>query len=104
MMYGWRAAFKVLRSYYYVHKLYTIQQVISRWAPASDNNNTEAYIRKVCELTGMMPDEILRSPNTCSTDWLKLGIAMAIVENGTDVLDYFACLEGFAQATTKTTV
>ena len=42
MKYGWRAAFKVLRTYYYVHKLYTIEQIISRWAPASDNNNTEA--------------------------------------------------------------
>lgn len=45
---GFRAAVCLVKRY----KLYgkeTIRQIISRWAPPSDNNNTETYINVVCK-------------------------------------------------------
>ena len=53
--YGWRAAFCLLtKTYFARYHLETIRQLISRWAPASENN-TRAYIQKVSRLTGIAP-------------------------------------------------
>ena len=47
MEYGWRAAFYLLtRTYYHKYRLYTIRDIISRWAPPSEND-TGAYIQNV---------------------------------------------------------
>ena len=93
---GWRAAFYLLtRTYYHTHRLYTIRGIISRWAPPQDHNNTEAYIRNVCKRTGIGPDEPLGIPSQQPARWMMLGAAMAIQENGTDSLDYFAMLRGW---------
>ena len=93
---GWRAAFYLLtRTYYHTHRLYTIRGIISRWAPPQDHNNTEAYIRNVCKRTGIGPDEPLGIPSQQPARWMMLGMAMAIQENGTDSLDYFAMLRGW---------
>ena len=103
MEWGWRAAFYLLtRTYYHTHRLYTIRGIISRWAPPQDHNNTEAYIRNVSRLTGIGPDEPLGIPSEKPSRWMMLGAAMAIQENGlgkpngTDSLDYFAMLRGWA--------
>ena len=40
---GFRAAFMLLSTYYLKHKCCTIRQVITRWAPPSENN-TANYI------------------------------------------------------------
>ena len=83
--YGWRAAFYLLtRTYYHKYRLYTIRAIISRWAPPNENL-TATYIQNVCRLTGIAPDEPLGIPS----------MAMAIQENGTDSLDYFAMLRGW---------
>ncbi|PXZ95415.1 structural protein, partial [Pseudomonas aeruginosa] len=37
------------------HALRTIRQIISRWAPPSENN-TESYIRQVAARVGVAPD------------------------------------------------
>jgi hypothetical protein len=46
MDYGFRAAFCILRTYFSKRGVRTLRQLISRWAPPTENN-TEAYIRKV---------------------------------------------------------
>ena len=93
--YGWRAAFYLLtRTYYHKYRLYTIRGIVSRWAPESENN-TRAYIENVSRLTGIAPDEPIGIPSIQSARWMMVGVAMAIQENGTSSLDYFAMLRGW---------
>ena len=97
--YGWRAAFYLLtRTYYHRYRAYTIRGIISRWAPPQDHNNTEAYIKNVSRLTGIDPDEPIGIPSEKPARWLMVGAAMAIQENGTESLDYFAMLRGWQMA------
>ena len=96
MEWGWRAAFYLLtRTYYHKYRLYTIRTIVQKWAPAIENN-TKAYINNVSRLTGIDPDEPLGIPSEQPSRWIALGIAMAIQENGTESLDYFAMLRGWA--------
>ena len=93
--YGWRAAFYLLtRTYYHKYRLFTIRAIISRWAPPNENQ-TATYIENVCRLTGIAPDEPIGIPSDQPARWMALGVAMAIQENGTDSLDYFAMLKGW---------
>ena len=93
--YGWRAAFYLLtRTYYHKYRLYTIRGIVSKWAPESENN-TKAYIANVSRLTGINPDEPIGIPSEKPSRWMMVGVAMAIQENGTDSLDYFAMLRGW---------
>ncbi len=92
---GWRAAFYLLtRTYYQKYRLTTIRAVISRWAPPNENH-TEVYIQNVARLTGIKPDEPLGDPKEHPARWLLLGAAMAIQENGTTSMDWFAMLRGW---------
>lgn len=57
MQYGIRAGFKILRNYMSgyggrVKPLVTVHDIISRWAPASEND-TCRYIYSVCRMTGL---------------------------------------------------
>lgn len=52
MHYGLRAGFILLRRYIERYHLDTVTEIISRWAPASENN-TRAYINRVCERMGI---------------------------------------------------
>ena len=95
MKWGWRAAFRLLcHTYYGKYKLRTIRAIITRWAPPKENN-TEAYIRCVTDRIGIGPDKELGDPQTHPTQWMMIGIAMAIVENGTTNLDYLSMLKGW---------
>ena len=95
MEYGWRAAFKLLtRTYYHTYRLFTIRAIVSKWAPANENN-TKAYIANVSKMTGIGPDEPIGIPTEKPARWMMVGIAMAIQENGTSSLDYFAMLRGW---------
>ena len=58
MAWGYRAAFIVLRTYCHKYGLRTVRDIIARWAPPEDGNDTENYIRKVCVLTGQMPQPV----------------------------------------------
>ena len=94
--YGWRAAFYLLtRTYYHKYRLYTIRAVINRWAPEADHNDTAAYIANVSRLTGISPDEPIGIPSEKPARWMMLGVAMAIQENGTSSIDWFAMLRGW---------
>ena len=93
--YGWRAAFCLLtRTYYHKYRLYTIRAIVSRWAPSCEND-TRAYVENVSRLIGIAPDEPLGDPSERPARWMKVGLAMAIQENGTSSLDYFAMLQGW---------
>ena len=92
---GWRAAFYLLtRTYYHKYRLFTIRAIVQKWAPAIENN-TKAYIANVSRLTGIDADEPLGIPSDQPARWIALGTAMAIQENGTESLDYFAMLRGW---------
>ena len=93
--YGWRAAFWLLtRTYYHQYRLFTIRGIIQKWAPPHENN-TRAYIDHVSRLSGIAPDEPIGIPSDQPARWMALATAMAIQENGTTALDYFAMLRGW---------
>ena len=97
MEWGWRAAFVILcRTYYGKYGLKTIRDIVSRWAPAKENN-TPAYIRHVSDYTGIGPDRDLGDPQTHPTNWLLIGYAMAVMENG-KTLPPIPMIKGFALA------
>ena len=98
MKWGWRAAFRLLcHTYYQKYRLRTIRAIITRWAPPNENN-TAAYIRNVSDYISIGPDRELGDPKTHPTEWMMLAIAMAVVENGTNKLDYLSMLKGFSLA------
>ena len=92
---GWRAAFWLLtRTYYHQYRLYTIRAIIGKWAPPHENK-TDAYINNVSRLTGIAPDEPIGIPSDQPARWMAVATAMAIQENGTSSVDYFAMLRGW---------
>ena len=95
MEWGWRAAFWLLtRTYYHTYRLFTIRTIVQKWAPPHENN-TASYIANVSKLTGIGPDEPIGIPSDQPARWMMLGVAMAIQENGTNSIDYFAMLRGW---------
>ena len=97
---GWRAAFVILcKTYYGKYKLKTIRDIVTRWAPPKENN-TEAYIRHVSDYTGIGPDRDLGDPQTHPTNWLLIGYALAVMENG-KTLPPIPMIKGFSLATGK---
>ena len=54
MSMGYRAAWILLRNYHQrllnVGKSYTLGNIIERWAPPEDNNDTHGYVRRVLRL------------------------------------------------------
>lgn len=47
MSWGVRALLITLRTYVVKHHLHTVREIITRWAPPTDGNNTERYIEYV---------------------------------------------------------
>lgn len=56
MKYGCRAILKLLSTYYTKYNLYTVKDIISRWAPTTEND-TSAYYKKVAKDLGVDPEE-----------------------------------------------
>lgn len=79
MAYGYRAAFRILRTYINSYKCDTIRKIISRWAPKSENH-TENYIRVVSERTGIPADDPVYADNR--EMMVRIVAAMSFVENG----------------------
>lgn len=76
MEYGIRAGFIILRKYItgyngLTQKFNTIEKMISRWAPAMENNTT-AYISQVSKMTGI--------PATLKISFAQRSFMVAIVD------------------------
>ena len=78
MAYGYRAAFVTLATYL-TRDLNTIEKIISRWAPPSENN-TQSYIATVVKFSGIPKDKILTADD--GADYILIVAAMSFVENG----------------------
>lgn len=53
-LYGFRAAFIILRTYVNRYSVDTIEKIITRWAPPLENN-TESYINTICSYINTSP-------------------------------------------------
>ena len=76
MDWGLRAAFVLLRTYAIKYKAVCIENIITRWAPPTEND-TRKYISDLCRLTGFGGKERLTEK-----DWPKLVKQMARIECG----------------------
>ena len=91
MPYGYRAAFVILATYL-SKDCNTIEKIITRWAPPSENN-TQAYIAKVEKWSGVPKDKVLTAAD--GADYMLIVAAMSAVENGINA-DINQVKEGFA--------
>ena len=57
--YGLRAAFCILRRYIRRYHKDTVPDIVSTWAPASENN-TQRYIDIVCQRSGITPTQQIK--------------------------------------------
>ena len=76
--YGCRALLKIISTYVKKYNLTTINDIINRWAPASENN-TSAYVMYVANALGKGMTEKL---NFNKGTLIALGKAIASYENG----------------------
>lgn len=86
LVYGYRAAGKLLQNYQIKHKLYVLNQIIGRWAPPNENN-TRAYADRVAEQMSKElgePISVASLLDVCKDkDTLcALVVSMHLVENG----------------------
>jgi len=91
---GIRAAFLILRRYIRRYRLDTVELIVSRWAPKSENQTT-SYIDHVCRMMGIEKDTKIayEDKNTmCS-----LVAAMAKVECG-EAIDEKTISKGYDMA------
>lgn len=78
---GIRAAMKILINYCIKYHLATVWELISRWAPPSDNNPTDVYAANVAKHMGVgVNDEV--NIITDEDMMIKMVQQMAIQENG----------------------
>ena len=82
MFYGLLAGFILLRRYIRRYHLTTVPDIISRWAPGSENN-TVKYIDTVCQLSGIAPDTQMKYED--EETLVNLVDAMILVECGQHV-------------------
>ncbi len=78
MPYGYRAAFVTLGTYL-SRRQNTIEKIITKWAPPTENN-TQAYINAVVKYSGVAADEALTA--TSGDKYILIVSAMSFVENG----------------------
>lgn len=79
MAWGYRAIFVVIATYIRRHGLKSVEQIIRRWAPPSEND-TESYIRAVCRHSGLARQHTI-DPR-CEEEMVPLAGAISRVENG----------------------
>ena len=80
MYYGIRAAVIILRNYYKKYHLCTIQEIISRWAPLSEND-THRYVQYVSDT--LKKSHLTTLDMNDPTTIAHLVQAMAVFESGT---------------------
>ena len=81
--YGYRAAFRILRTYINNYKCDTIRKIISRWAPKNENH-TENYIKVVSERSGIPADDPIYADSR--EMMIRIVAAMSYVENGREAV------------------
>ncbi len=106
MAYGYRAAFRILKTYNTKYHVYSVREIIGRWAPPSDGNNTKGYIDRVCRMTGLRETDIIVADTIDAERQERvkqLVMAMARVENGcpAGVIDRDDIDEGYDLAFVK---
>lgn len=79
MAYGYRAAIKIIQTYYTKYGLKTIRRIIYRWAPPTEND-TENYIRVVAERVNISPDAEISIYD--QRQMIAIVSAMSYMENG----------------------
>lgn len=79
MKWGYRAIFMLLYTYRKRYGLNTIAQMIARWAPPCENN-TKAYVRYVCNVVGIGPDEPIDTLD--EQTMIPFASAISKIENG----------------------
>ena len=77
--YGIRAAFINMRTIIKRNNPCTLSRLIEVWAPSFEND-TQAYIKRVTEISGYKPETVLDGHN--ATQMIYVAMAMAEVENG----------------------
>lgn len=80
---GWESACRNMLAYQDLHSIHTIAGIVSRWAPPADGNDTAGYIRRVCERTGLRPEQQLSLRN--GQTMLAILKAMAAEESKPEV-------------------
>lgn len=75
MKYGIRAGLKLLINYYNNYELNTIDKIITKFAPPTEND-TEGYIKFVCAKTGYAHDQVIDLNNKTTL----LSVAKAILK------------------------
>lgn len=79
LAWGYRAMFVLLHTYRVKHNCRTLREMISRWAPPSENH-TENYIKAVSSWAGMAPDREIDTKDKVTM--IRMVKAMSTVENG----------------------
>ena len=106
---GYRAGWKILQTYYETFtkagKPFNLYNIIHRWAPPEDNNDTSAYLNRVIKLTGVTARQPLPEPRTEEGYRVlhDIIIAMTCVENGIkpEEVPVSAILQGYQLAFKK---
>mgnify|MGYP001271419249 CR=1 FL=1 len=93
---GIRAMAKTLLTYQDKHGLNTVESIVSRWAPATENN-TATYLTSVAKEIGVKPGDPLNLHDTGTLT--KLTRAMIRVENGQQPYTDEQIASGLAAAT-----
>lgn len=93
---GIRAMAKTLLTYQDKHGLDTVESIVSRWAPATENN-TVSYANTVAKEMGVKPGDPLNLHDTATLT--KLTRAMIRVENGQQPYTDEQIASGLAAAT-----
>ena len=84
-LFGFRAAFRIMRTYIRLHQLNTLRLIIYRWAPPEDGNNTESYLSIVSERAKVHPSTPLAFEEESAI--IAIVCAMAWVESRMRVID-----------------
>ena len=114
LVYGYRAAFKLLNRYHYWYKLQTVHDIMHRFAPTYDNNNTQLYIDIICrylspalskregegEKAQDLSRVILPAPPDDQVLWSRFVTIITKVEQGIEIkeVDQEAIAEGYRMA------
>lgn len=95
LRYGLRAIMRILVTYS-KSGYSTISLMINRYAPASDNNDTSAYINYVSQKTGLKPDQAITQLS--GTLLIELTKAIVKMEIGPSVANQYITNQDYSDA------